>query len=195
MSPTLKSLIATLSGVILTTSAFGLDHGAIRDGGVSGGGGNVINATPPSQAVDSETAEELIRNSIPTVKFFLNNKYEQYRANKLAPPDVPLYSKIFEGSQNIFAALKTIKPDIEEHRPCFTRYGQIADASIAGFDHDSFCVSAYTIRYKVIHHEIPVQSAALMVHEYSEIVGVTEDEAVMLQEQVLNEMGNGASLR
>lgn len=188
MKTTLESLAAVLVGLLITTSSFAADSDLTLYGGVSGGGGNVINPTPPASEIDSELAESLIKNSMPYVKLFLKNKYEQYQNHQMSSSEAQLYAKIFEGSKNIMKTLSQVKPAIEEHRPCFTMYGEVVDASIVSLDRRKFCVSALTISKKVAQDEIPVQSAALMIHEYGEIVGVNEDEAIILQKQALQEM-------
>ena len=102
--------------------------------------------------------------------------------------DKILFAKIFSGPQNILEILHIVTPDIEEHKPCFDFDRQPVDASIATLKKNTFCLSAFNIRRKVIESEIPAQTMALAIHEYSEVIGLNEEEAVALQTRVLIEL-------
>ena len=170
------------------TSISSSAHKLLEFGGVSGGGGNVISATPPVAPTDSETAEELIKKSRQFVNLYLGQKSEKFQANQMNDQEHILYSKIFAGPKNILNAVEKISPDIEDDGPCYDYENKPVDASIANRPKNKFCISAHSISQKVDHQEIPIQSAALMIHEYSEIVGTTEEEAVTLQTQAIEEL-------
>jgi hypothetical protein len=157
-------------------------------GGVSGGGGNVIDPTPPDVLPDSETVEHLVKRSYRHVRFYLENKEQQFQNGQLDPNEHGLFAKVFEGRTNIITALDLVKPDVEDSKPCYDYEQQPVDASIATDSKNKFCVSSYSLRQKVIRSEIPRQSTALMIHEYSEIVGTSEEDAVAIQKVVLEDL-------
>lgn len=178
------SLILAMMFFVCTSQA----RPFFREGGVSGGGGNVINPTPPNEALDGETAEEIVKASFKYVHIYLQDKASQYQNNEMSPADQNLYAKIFEGNNNIINAVGTIRPKVEDERPCFDFASKPVDASVVSRKPNTFCVSAFSLGQKVIHSEIPIQSTALMIHEYSELIGLSEDEAVIFQTKALEDL-------
>lgn len=157
-------------------------------GGVSGGGGNVIDPTPPDILPETDTVEYMIKSSLKQVHTYLYQKSQQFESGQLSQYEQELFAKVFRRENSILKALYKVEPEVDERQPCFDFDRQPVDASIATNKQNHFCVSAFTLRQKVIHSEIPAQSAALMIHEYSEIVGANEDDAVALQRLALDEL-------
>lgn len=160
----------------------------IREGGVSGGGGNVINPTPPQESLDGDAAEEIVKASFKYVRIYLEDKAIRYQNNQMTLKDKHLYSKLFEGQNNIMNAVRTVRPKVEDDHPCFDYASRPVDASVVSRKPNTFCVSAFMLGQKVVHTEIPIQSTALMIHEYTEIVGVSEEEAVIFQTKALEDL-------
>lgn len=182
----IKSL--TLVVLLFTISLNLPSMAANREGGVSGGGGNVIRPTPPNYPQNTEHVEHTVKASLQYTQIFLENKAISFQHNQIPSDAYEIYAKIFQNEKNIFSILQTVRPRVEEHQPCFDFNSKPVDASIAAAKPNSFCVSAYSLAKKVIHTEIPIQSAALMAHEYSEILGLSESEAVRIQSDAIDEL-------
>ena len=183
---TLCQLGLTISLLIFGISAFAIP--SQLEGGVSGGGGNVLNPTPPSRSIDEETAEHLVKSSYRYVKILVQEKFQKMATGNLNQEDFKIYAKILRGPKDIFAVIDQVRPKVEEEKPCYDLARKPVDASIVSKTPNTFCVSSYSLAKKVDAEEIPLQSSALMIHEYSEIMGLSEQEAVELQAKALEDL-------
>lgn len=181
----MKLKIYCILSLLIATPCFALM------GGVSGGGGNVINPTPPDEINQdlhqtTEHVEHLIHSShIPVSKFF-KLKENQLNNNQVSVAEALILRKLFTGDYNIYRIMHLFPTKVQEDKPCFDSLGNAVDGSIYSEKPNTICVSAHRLVEKVHISEIPIQSHALLVHEYSELVGLTEDEAVLLQKNALD---------
>lgn len=90
--------------------------------------------------------------------------------------------------KNIINAFKKVRIHVESEEPCYTLNGTPADGSIFSEKSNSVCISAKTIAEKVHIEEVPKQAAALSLHEYAEVIGLSEEDAVNLQKRALDEL-------
>ncbi|MDG0817219.1 hypothetical protein [Bdellovibrio svalbardensis] len=162
--------------------------GMIREGGVSGGGGNVINPQMPTSTVDPEEAEHIVKASAVYTQIFFAHAKAQFANGEASSEILPVYKKLFSGPRDLDTVLQNVRPHVRESGPCYDYNMQPVDASVAGSLPNRFCVSAFALSRKVQADQIPVQAAALMAHEYTEIMGLDEDEAVMIQKQALQDL-------
>ena len=177
-----------LACALMLTASTGAAHG-----GMSGGGGNVMNPTPPDRALSRHEVRALA-NHLPT----LLPKVAQYLAQKQnALAQVPIgqagadenLRPLFQTRHSILRLLQTIPLDVEHHKSCFDGSGNPVDGSVAE-DDDEVCLSALNIAQKVHHTEIDAQSQALIVHEYGEKAGLDEAAAISVQAHVLEDVLN-----
>lgn len=158
-------------------------------GGISGGGGNVINPTPPSSYQDPREIRHIIHGSKFLLCKFIAAKYALYKSGSMSDEDIQMYSVLFaDHGFNLHEVMEEISLDIPLDRPCYDQDGNIFDGSTFNQKENSVCISAYSIAKKVDKLEVPMQSAALVMHEFSEVVGLTDDEAIVLQNEVLKEL-------
>lgn len=157
-------------------------------GGVSGGGGNVINPTPPIIPATKETVETLITQSYMNLESYLRNIEKTYLEHKMNLTESLIFAKIFDGSNNVFTKISIFKPKIEERHSCYDFELKPVDASISFLNENNFCISSFSIREKVIESDIRDQAMALMIHEYSELSGATEEEAIFIQRNILDDL-------
>ena len=177
---------STLIAVITLLSCFAQAL-PFREGGVSGGGVNVLNPQNPKIILDSEKAEHIVRASKLYAHIFFANAEEEYLKGT-APADVmAVYKKIFENN-NVTVVLDTVHPHVRDYGPCYDYSLNPVDASVASLEPDRFCVSSYALSHKVLPESLPIQAAALMAHEYTEVMGLGETEAVIIQKQALNDL-------
>ncbi len=100
-----------------------------------------------------------------------------------------MYSVLFaDNENNLHGVMEEIKLDIQLDQPCFDILGNVFDGSTFNQKKHSICISAFTIAQKCIKNEIPTLASALVMHEFSEVVGLSDEEAIALQKQVLSEL-------
>lgn len=176
----MKSL--TISLLVFSNLAFA------KAGGISGGGGNVINPTAPKYSQDPREVRAIIRGSTQLLLKFLYAKYALFKAGSMDYENIKLYSEFFEEDDEICEITKEIKIDIPLDKGCFDSQGNEFDGSSFNPKERTICISAYRIAKSTDKYEIPVQSAALIMHEYSEALGLSDEDATIIQKQVLNEL-------
>ncbi|MBK7891092.1 MAG: hypothetical protein IPJ84_09685 [Bdellovibrionales bacterium] len=181
-------LLVTGALLLTASNAFALNRG-----GMSGGGGNVMNPTPPDRLVNRHEVRALA-NRLPT----LLPKVAHYLAQKQSSlAQIPVgqagadenLRPLFQTRYSILRLLKTVPLDVEHHKSCFDGSGNPVDGSVAE-DDDEVCLSALNIALKVHPTEIDAQSQALIVHEYGEKAGLDEAAAISVQAQVLEDVLN-----
>lgn len=159
-------------------------------GGVSGGGGNVINPIPPDSGCvpDHDYVEELVQKSRYPIFNFLKRKSQQLNSNQLIGDEKIVFQKLINSKENIFEIVNHVKPHVEEDQPCFDNEGNPVDGSTLSSKPNSICISAQRLIEKVHVKELPPQTRALLLHEYSEVSGLSEEEATFIQTKALEEM-------
>lgn len=158
-------------------------------GGVSGGGGNLISPTAPSERQDPRDIKNIILDSHHLLHNFIDSKYSQYTKGSMDDDSHRLYSFLFADQEdNLNDALEEIRVDIKLDKPCFDKNGKVFDGSIFNDTKHSICISAFTIAQKCHKNEVPKQATALVFHEYTEAMGLSDEDAITLQKQFLDEL-------
>ena len=159
------------------------------EGGVSGGGGNLLSPTPPKEIQDPREIRAIIKGSKFLLKKFINAKYSLFKSGSMDSESLRMYSVLFaDNDDNLHEAMEEIALDIKLDEPCFDRDGVEHDGSTLNQKRHSICISAFSIAKKCDKEEVPLQSTALIFHEYSEVVGLSDIDAIKLQKQVLDEL-------
>jgi hypothetical protein len=172
---------AIILGSLLSTSVFA--------GGVSGGGGNLINPTAPMQIQSPQEIKKVILSSKKLLKHFINTKFTQYKIGQMDQDSLRLYSVLFaDNENNLHEVMEDISLDIQLNSPCYDSHGTAFDGSTYNQKLHSICISSYTIASKCTRSEIPAQATALILHEFSEVVGLSDEDAISLQASVLAEI-------
>jgi hypothetical protein len=172
---------AVLFCSLLSVSAFA--------GGISGGGGNLISATKPLEMQDPREIRNIINGSQQLLKKFINAKFVLYNANSMDYDSLRLYSVLFaDNENNLHEVMEEITLDIQLNKPCYDSNGTAFDGSTFNQKKHSICISAYTIAQKCTKNEVPTQATALILHEFSEVVGISDEDAIVLQKQVISEL-------
>ncbi len=185
MLAVLRPVLISAFSVFICTQALAFSR---FEGGVSGGGGNVINPAPPDRAADHEDVEHIVKASVSYTYWYFKSVQGDYISGQMKPELSAIFTKIFAGGKDFESVLTKVQPDVQEEGPCHDFDYKPVDASIRSSRANSFCVSSYAIANKVNFKEIPIQSAALMAHEYSEIMGLNEEEAVSIQKNAIERM-------
>ncbi len=173
--------------VIVLFFSFGLQ--AKNLGGVSGGGGSLISPTAPAEVQDPKEIRAIIKGSKNLLQKFVNAKYSLYKSGNMDFESLKLYTSLFaDGENNIHEVLEEITIDSPLDKPCYDSQGNQFDGSTFGQSHHSVCISAFTIAAKCEKNEVPLQATALVFHEFSELAGLSDEDAIRLQKQVLDEL-------
>ncbi|MGZ3815135.1 MAG: hypothetical protein ACXWRZ_00595 [Bdellovibrio sp.] len=157
-------------------------------GGVSGGGGNIISPKPPISLATPDAVEQMIHRSRLTLFNYISFKRSAFQKSQLSKQQMSVFAPIFESTLSIEDAIKKIRVHVEKQKSCFDYYNRSVDGSTLSDLPNSICISAYNISAKADSSDIPPQSLALMLHEYSELIGLNEEQAVRAQKVVLKEL-------
>lgn len=166
-----------------------LSSSLVLAGGMSVGGGNFIAPKPPVVQFNPEHAEQVFIVSHQTLRKFLQNKEVQLKGNQLNPEQAAKFADLFTAAKSVHRQLNSAELEIEDDRSCFDAVNSPVDGSYTPGRPDQICVSSLNLARKVHPSEMPAQATGLLMHEYSESVGLTDDQAVELQKIVLKEMG------
>lgn len=149
-----------------------------EDGGASGGGGFYLPAIPNDY--DPDDMDKAIRALKLASSHFVNSLN---RSTDLLG-DIETHFPLLKKHLLIEIASKT-PPVIYTKSACVNGQGLSVDGSLYSHYPNTICVSAKTLHQKVNDKEYFIQGLALLAHEYSEIAGFSEDEAVQLQKFVI----------
>lgn len=160
----------------------------LTQGGVSGGGGNILAPKTPLAPVDPEVAEHLVYRSYGLFRIYIQEKQAAFNEGRLPTQEQALFAPIFTSPERVIEVLRNVRVHVADHRPCRDAQSQPVDGSTLSQEPNSICISAFNIARKTELDDIPPQSAALMVHEYGELLGLSEDQAVQVQGAALQEL-------
>lgn len=141
-------------------------------GGVGGGGGGTL-------PIDPVTAEEVHSVAIEG-SGLLRLIFKGIEARKpVAEPAI--YQKLFGGEATIYDKIGQTGIYVATTTPCYDTDGNPNDGSIVAPEPNKICISSFSITQKLPESEAFPQIFALIVHEYSHLVGCTEAEADAIQ--------------
>ena len=155
--------------------------------GVSGGGGNVMYPVDPREPASPEEVRRELAKAKPKVAEYLHAKKDLYRRGQLPAEERAVLGVLFLGDRHVVKAARKTALEIANDQPCFDGERNPVDGSIHAGRDGAICLSALTISRRVERQDVPAQSAALIAHEITEVVGLGEDEAVRVQAKVLED--------
>ena len=176
--------------VLFVTFIFNLAqaHILLKDGGISGGGGNVISPTAPQKLQDPYSVRVDVMASRKILKKFIQAKHDLYIFNNMNAEDKRIYSILFEdNSHGILEAMNDVPLFIPVYEPCYDLTGNPYDGAAVNAESHAVCISAFNLALKVDKSDIGIQAAALILHELSEVAGLKDEDAIYLQNQLIKE--------
>lgn len=176
--------------ILLTLTAVSSPKSSAHFGGISGGGGNVMYAGSVQRQMSADRVEQRIEELRPVVLQYLGEKKAQFDSGKLDQTSTATFAPLFANQQNIMGALERVRLSVREEHPCYTRDGASFDGTSEGKGGGRICMSAHSISTKVDYSEVDLQTSALMVHEFSEIAGANDEQAIAIQIAVLKDLNN-----
>jgi len=162
-----------LSSLMLLSSNVFADG---NTGGMDGGGGGTL----PSHPATVQQIEALARNARPQLLALLNG----YEISEKSRQQIPLYQKLFGGSQKAQEVLNNLQLEVRIDKPCFTANGVEVDGSIYAQKSNTICLSAFRIASKLDIAAVEREVSALLLHELSHFMGADETEAIALQQNI-----------
>jgi len=155
-------------------------------GGVSGGGGNLISPIKPTQYQYPAEIKNIIINSTHTLELFLEEQYLIYSTVGMNPKYQYLYGHLFTNKESsIHELIQSVTINVPLDKPCYDNLGNVFDGSFNP-KNNSICISAYSIAIKSTKTDALTQAPALIFHELSELSGLSDENAVVLQMQALS---------
>ena len=171
-----RTLLAATLFVSMTSSA-----AILHDGGMSGGGGDTTVANP---AGPNRITEILFSSRQSLYLYF--NKLSAY------PYDMdPKIDAIKNKMQDVILSYR-IYASIDG---CQDKFGNDVDGSMYSPNEKSICISLKNLGAKLAVDNAASQTIALVAHEYSHLLGYDEEDAVFVQNWVLQSYSGIANYR
>lgn len=156
---------------------------AAPEGGMSGGGGNVIAEEPVSKAVPVELTAKIVRHAFSHVVPYLEYKAEKLQKGEAVPNEI----RMLLTKSHVRTIAAQNPPQVLTQKPCLDGEQTEFDATNDISRPAVVCVSALRISKRLERDEIEAQSVALLIHEYSELVGFDDQDAIQIQRAVLSD--------
>gem|GEM_PF-6941215 len=143
---------------------------------------------PPSQTFSVEVVERRINGLRRSAFYYLLKKEVDFQAGRVDSPVGKILAPFFTRTTSVIPRLQKVKLRVRSDAPCYDRRGIAFDGSASVYGRGKICLSAIRLAQKVDARQIEPQIMALMIHEFSEILGASEAEAIMIQYEVLREL-------
>jgi hypothetical protein len=161
---------------------------ALFQGGVSGGGGNLISPLAPNKPGAPSVAANIIYSSKAKLENYVQQKRRQFELNQLSDSQRQAFAPIFNSKQSIEKLMKNVQVRIADQHSCWDPDRGDVDGSTVSSTANTICISAYRFAKEDAVADMAPQSVALMLHEYGELVGLNEDQAIQAQAAALQEL-------
>lgn len=151
-------------------------------GGISGGGGDISNPTPVAPAAIEEAVTQIAG---PAVLSWLHAREAAYL--KLSGPEqlASPYRKLFAGRRTIYDVIQSTRAELRFDSPCRDANGEAKDGSAFSAYPNAICLSAHRMASKLRPTNVREETLALLVHEFSHLLGTEEAEAEAIQWEAL----------
>jgi hypothetical protein len=146
------------------------------DGGASGGGGFFLQSQPDATPAPIAHPEAIVNKAY---GYILSIAESGERGMHFK--DAPAVLAKFLANSELGETLEVIKPLGHASGPCLNKYHEEVDGSIYSFAPNTVCISTFNLAEKVAAQDQFPQTAGILVHEYAEVMGHTEPEAIQLQ--------------
>lgn len=151
-------------------------------GGIgSGGGGTVSQPATPNQV-----AEAVQKSAGALAQMWLQRK-QVLNAENIDHGAYEPIKKIFASTTDIYTVLHQTRVELKMTAPCQDANGAPVDGSIYGSQPGAICISPFSMAPKLNQQNYVVETAALVLHEMSHLVGLNEDDATSLQTRAVQE--------
>lgn len=158
-----------------------------NNGGVSDGGGGTTNPDPAHPEWIIRSAADYAGKML---TLWLNEQQAVYSRMDQEEKEKSGLRKVFEGKQDIFALIRETQVEMRMSKPCVDANGSPREGSIYSSVPGGICVSPFLMASKLTEMNYEVETAALIMHEISHLLGTTEEEARAIQKLVIYGLGH-----
>ncbi len=151
------------------------------DGGISGGGGDVIN---PGAAGEDYVSKEITFGARPALFMLL-------KGLTIDPLTPVLFGDRIDGK--ILEKVMNFKIEMNKTSPCIDNKSKPKDGSIyakPGF----ICISTFRLGQKTTRLDAYPKLMSVLAHEYSHLIGFNEDDAYKLEDAVMHTAAHTVSI-
>ncbi len=154
-------------------------------GGVSDGGGGLINPTPADPQAMVYEVKDAASWIIP---LWLNAKEAEFEALSPIGQSTSPYRVLFQSSPDVFEVLEKTPVELRMSEPCYDKSGVAWDGSAYATQADAICLSPFRMAPKLSYLNYHYETVALIIHELSHKVGANESEAQAIQQRAIEEL-------
>ena len=158
-----------------------LSNGASWAGGVSDGGGNLVD----EPAAGPESVASVIQHSRKDLRLYIRALKLRFDSTTATPMDMKMFG---DPSYDLTQVIEDIPVEIRADRACEFEGLPVDGSAKTGEGPKNICISTQRIGAKLVSERVYVETLALMLHEYSHILGATESEATQLQRRALRDL-------
>lgn len=154
-------------------------------GGMSAGGGNFLLTIAPENPGPVALAQSIANEAHGNLADYLRAKKQAWLAHSLPAQQQEAFAPLFSSQQDVLTIVASRQVDVEAQDSCWDANRDQVDGSIFAKNAHAVCLSARNLSLKSITADYYPQSLALLGHEFGELAGLSEDQAVLLQKQIL----------
>jgi len=162
--------------LFVSTAAFA------AQGGISGGGGGTV----PTDLVSTREIQDLIINQRWQLELFFHQLEIQSRKLGNKKCSDAICEKLFDFKKSIIDVMREVSIHFEMTGLCQAPDGSLHDGAAPGPTPASICISVDALSKKISRSEARPQVLALIAHEVSHLMGLTEEDAYAIQKDSLD---------
>lgn len=152
------------------------------NGGVSDGGGGSVGSSAVTPRQIAQGVPSLAHWILP----WLYRQQAQFLGLSPADQKNSVVAKLFPAQgDDILALIPKISFELRLSGPCFDAKGAPKEGSIFAKNKNQLCLSPFLLSQKLSSSDMSAETAALMIHELSHLLGTSEAEAVAIQKSAL----------
>lgn len=184
----MKRLNGWAKVILVAGAVLNFENAAQALGGVSGGGGNVIQTIQVTDFASVNETVSRIKWATGQVIPFLGREKALLKRGRLSGREAQLFGRLLNDADDVYGKILSRPIFIETTNSCFNSNDQAVDGCIFSSRPGTVCISAKTISEKLNRKQIAAQSLALLIHEYAELNGFDEADSIEMQTLVLKKL-------
>lgn len=173
-----------MTSTLLLSALCSLTSLTVYAGGTTAGGGNIA----PEERVSEANIQFAVKNSKIFISSYINAAYSfevTRKKGEYCNEVCELKGKILKSKQNFYDILNKTKIEVKNNDFCYDNLGSKKDGSMYGKQANAICISSYSLSKKLNINNYQNQITSLVFHELTHLAGTSENEAVILQNDLL----------
>ena len=150
--------------------------------------GNVIAPTMVQNPQNPILVSRVIEHARQVLPSYLVQKENELKRGRLSASDTTALGPLLRRKTLIVMAMKRVRIAIETQDACYDRKHVPFDGSTLGSQPNSICMSALSLSRRVEADMMPVEATALLLHEYSEVIGLSDQQAILAQTVIYRDL-------